>query len=277
MADAPSTIDVAIWDNDHTLSAGVTSDNRLKTDSLISILSTLSTQIFGFDQTTGTFKKVLLKPFPTPSSNEGWLSIFGEVGSTTRAKNPIDFTIRKPIATTQLTPIIDKTVTPGKRWYITSLVFANDNASELQFYKGFSRAAVELFSGNGSQSTFTLTRQAIAHPAYITVKVGGTTKTLNADYTVEDGADDKKSNVVFKSTQTPPPGTNNIEITYDKVERRRDFFIQASSSFIDVLPTPIRLNDTEFFVGAIINKGGNAAISITTVGGFELDPTEDIF
>jgi len=271
--DIENTSDVIDFETNYKAAAN--DKMRLSVDTTLAIENNLATQIYGWDTGENLFKKVLIKPYPNPTSTQGWLSIFGEVGSTTRAKAPIDFTVRKSVATIKLAPLVDKTVPTGKIWYITSLLFSNDNSSELQFFRGIQRTRVVNFSGTGSQLTFQLSYQAISHATYITVKVGGTTKTLDTDYTVEDSTDDKKSNIVFKVA--PPSGTNNIEVTYDAVERRRDFFVQASDSFEDTLPTPIRLTENGFFIGAVINKGGNAAISIVTVGGFELNPSEEIW
>lgn len=260
---------------DETNYAGVTDTGRLKVDAAVTTSVTLVTQIYGWDKDESLWKKVLLKPYPLPTSEHGWLSIFGTVGSLTMAKNPIDFSIRKTIATLNPTPIIDKTVPTNKRWYITSIIFANDNASELQFFKGIQRSKVEYFSGNGTAVRFTLSYQAIPHGNYITVKVGGVQKVYGSDFWVEDNpTDDKKSDVVFKTA--PPAGTNNIEVTYDAVERRRGCFVQASSSFLDSIPSPIRLLENEFFVALVLNKASNAAVCVLTVGGFWLNAEDEV-
>jgi hypothetical protein len=252
----------------------VTPQGRAMVDSIITGGIIQQANLFGWNTQTDQWNKILVKEWPA-NSGEGWLGIFGEVGSTTRAKKPIDFCIRKVVATQSPIPIIDKIVPTGKIWYITSSLFANELASELQVFKGLSRNYVNNFTGDGSTIYFTLDYQAIPHSDYISVTVGGVQKVLDTDYYVEDHpTNDKKSRIKFKFA---PANGAAIVVTYDAVERRRGYFVQSSSSFIDTMPTPLRLIENQFIVALLLNKSSNAGVCVVTIGGFELTPEEDIW
>ena len=133
--------------------ADVTEEKRLKTDVLLSVLSTLSTQIYGWHSPSQEWKKINAEEYP-PGSGEYWIGVFGEVGTRTKAENPINISVRKVLATKNLTVFYDGTVPAGKVWYILSAEVADDLAAEFNIWEGIQRSKVEYKSGDGSTKTF---------------------------------------------------------------------------------------------------------------------------
>jgi len=197
----------------------------------------------------------------------GWLSITGEVGSRTKAENPIHLCIRKSLATKNEVIFTDTTVPSERKWYITNVAVADDLGAEFRIYHGIERDRIEYFSGDGNENTFTLDYNAIALNDYIVVKVNGETKTLGDDYNVEQNAEDStKSDIVFDNA--PPTGSDNIEITYDAVHLNLGLFVQSSSSQTFEFGAPIKLEPGEFIIASVVNKSANAGIVILNLNGF---------
>jgi hypothetical protein len=245
--------------------ADVTSDKRLKTDVLLSVLSTLSTQIYGWHHPTSSWQKISAEEYP-PNSGQYWIGVFGEVGTRTKAENPINISVKKVLATKNLTVFYDGTVPSGKVWYILSAEVADDLAAEFDIWEGIQRERVEYKSGDGSTKTFYTNYAIIDNPSYITVKVGGITRTYGSDYTVGISDDGTIGSVTFSTA--PPAGTNNIEITYDAVIRRSASFVQASSSFNHEFEAPLKLTEGKFIIASVSNKSANAGVVCMNLSGF---------
>ena len=65
------------------------------------------------------------------------------------------------------------------------------------------RTRSELFSGNGSNKNFTTTYAILDNASYITVKVGGVTKTYGTDYTITTADNGLTGTVVFGTATQP--------------------------------------------------------------------------
>jgi hypothetical protein len=245
--------------------ADVTEDKRLKTDTLLTVQSTLATQIYGWHYPTSTWQKINAEEYP-PNSGQYWISVFGEVGTRTKAENPINISVRKVLATKNLTVFYDGTVPTGKIWYILSAEVADDLAAEFVVWEGIQRARDEFKSGDGSTKTFNTNYAIIDNPSYVTVKVGGVTKTYGSDYTIGINDDGTIGSVIFAIA--PPAGTNNIEIIYDAVIRRSASFVQANSSFSHKFEAPLKLTEGKFIIGSVSNKSANAGTVVMNISGF---------
>lgn len=246
-------------------SAGVTSANRLKTDVLLSSEITLATQIYGWNNPLNQWVKINAEEYP-PSSGEYWIGVFGEVGTRTKAENPINESIRKILATRNLIVFYDTDVPAGKIWYILAADVADDLASEFNIWQGYQRDRVELFSGNGTNKNFSTTYSILDNPSYVLVKVGGVTKTWDSDYIITVSDDGKTATIVFGIA--PASGTNNVEVTYDAVQRKCAAFIQTSSSYTHVFQAPLKLTAAQFIVASVSNKSANAATVCVNLSGF---------
>ena len=200
----------------------------------------------------------------------GWLGIYGDVGSRTKADNPIHICIRKELATKDEIVFADETVPSERIWYITNGAIADELAAEFRIYHGFVRDQVEYFSGDAVEDTFTLSKNAIANSDYILVKISGVPKTLGTDYEIEQNSSDgTKSDVIF--TTAPPSGTDNIEVTYDTCKIKLGLFVQTSSSQPFDFGAPIKLLTGEFIVASVMNKSANAGVVIFNLNGFYED------
>ena len=203
------------------------------------------------------------------TDNRGRLLISGEVGSVTRAENPIFFNVTKSLATTSEILFVDKDVPSAQTWYITSASMGNEQKSRMRIYQGLERDKVETFSGDAVETDFTLANQAIPLNDYIAVTVGGTPQTLGTDYDViDDPDDDSKSIISFSSA--PASGTDNISVTYDAVNRVSVIYVQTDTSFQETWESPLKLvgSDSEFIVATIQNEAANAADSTLNLNGF---------
>lgn len=200
----------------------------------------------------------------------GWLGIYGDVGSRTKADNPIHITVRKSIATSKEVVFIDKNVPSNKVWYITNVAVADDISTEFRLYHGIERDRVEYYSGDGNEDDFTIDYNAISSSDYISITVDGSPLTLDSDYWVYlDPNNEEKSYINFKNP--PGSGTNNIVITYQACKLDLGLFVQASSSQPFDFGAPIKLNSSNFIIGTVSNKSANAGIAIMNINGFYED------
>lgn len=202
----------------------------------------------------------------------GRIGVFGEVGSRTKAENPIHIAVRKELATKDEIVFADKTIPSEKIWYITNGAVADELAAELRIYHGFERDKVEYFSGDGVEDTFALEKNAICNSDYIEVKVNDVVQELGSDYDLnQNSSDETKTDIVFSSP--PSSGTNNIQVTYDSTQFKLGLFVQASASQIFTFGAPIKLVAGEFIVASVVNKSANSGVVIFNVNGFYEDVT----
>ena len=258
--------------------AEVTETNRLKTDVLLEVLSTLSTQIYGWDKGESIWKKILIKPYPTPTSTQGWLSIWGEVGSTTRAKNPLHWSTDKVSGGSLTIGLIDVNVTSGQVWYVPYMVLATEGKTFYYAYQGITRNYVKNFVGDGSTKYFNLDDMAVNdnQEIYTSLKVGGVTKVNPENFEIEDvpNSNGIQSRIYIKSA----PGNGvAIEVTYHRVIRKLAMYLPAAANQTVNFAAPIRLTDIQFFllIGDFLGSAGQKMMA--TVNGFYINANEDIF
>jgi len=244
---------------------GVTADNRIKTDTSISIENNLATQIYGWHAPSQLWQKISAEEYP-PGSGQYWIGIFGEVGTRTKAEHPVNISVKKTLATKNLTVFCDISVPTGQTYYIIAVDVADEIASEFDIWEGVQRARSELFSGNGSNKNFTTTYAILDNASYVTVKVGGVTKTYGTDYTITTADDGLTGTVVFAAA--PPSGTNNVEVIYDAVVRRGAAFVQESAAYTHRFEAPIKLTAGKFIIGSVSRKSSNAGRAILNLSGF---------
>ncbi|MHA1827058.1 MAG: hypothetical protein ACTSX6_00270 [Candidatus Heimdallarchaeaceae archaeon] len=255
-------------------SADTTSEGRLKVDAVVTIEAIQQANIWGWNKDSSQWNKVLVREYPA-GSGHGWLSIWGEVGSITKAKNPINISIRKVLATKDLTVFYDATVPTDKIWYIAAIDVADDLGAEFNVWEGVERNRVEYFSGDGVTKDFNTDHAIINDSNYITVKVGGVEQVFGTDYTVSVSDNGETGTVSFASA--PPSGTDNIEVTYDAVIRRSASFVQASSSYTHKFEAPLRLTEGKFIIASVSNKSANAGVVCLNISGFQLSPDEEVW
>lgn len=207
----------------------------------------------------------------------GRIGVFGEVGTRTRADNPIFLSVRRVLATKAETVFFDKNVadlTTNPKIdvaFITDILVGNDQAAELLVYRGSERDAVENFTGDGSTKVFNLPTNAVRSANHVTVTVDGSPQTLGADFDVIDSSDGSLHSIEFSSA---PGNGEAIVVTYDAVDRVVDAFVQASSSQQVQFGAPIKLEKGEghFLIASVTNKAANAAAcSVNANGFFELE------
>ena len=205
------------------------------------------------------------------------LGIYGEVGSRTKAENPINICVRKTLATAGMIVFVDETVPSNEVWYILKSGVADSLSAEFNVWVGFERDKVELFDGDGTAGQiFELSYGAVPNGAdYTKVEVdygsGFVEKTMGTDYDVEDNPTDyTKSNIIWSNpASNPPVGTDNVKVTYDAVERKQGWFVEGSSSFQGDIDAPLKLIATEFILVGVKNNSANASTVIANISGFK--------
>ncbi len=202
----------------------------------------------------------------------GRIGVFGEVGSRTKAENPIHICVRKSIATQNEIVFADKIVPSDKIWYITNVAVADDNATEFKVYHGTQRDYTgDSFTGDGSTEIFALSYGAINNANYIEVKIDSVVKTLGSDYDViQNPNDETKSNIVFTMAQ-PPANGSSITVTYDTVILKLGLHVIANDSKPFMFGAPIKMEESNFLVVSVQNKSANAGIAIANINGFYED------
>jgi len=218
------------------------------------------------------FKRILVE-VDDQDWRVGRIGVFGEVGTRTRADNPIFLSVRRVLATNAEMVFFDKEVaglTTNPKIdvaFITDLLIGNDQASELLVYRGIARDAVENFVGDGVTKIFELSANAVAAASHVAVTVDGVPKTIVADYTVDDSADGLRQAINLK---TAPGSGVAIVVTYDKLDRVVDAFVQASSSQQVQFGAPIKLEKSKghFLIASVKNKASNAAACAVNANGF---------
>jgi len=207
--------------------------------------------------------------------NKGRLLISGEVGTVTRADNPIFISIAKSLATGDEVILVDKNVDAGQTWFITSATLGNEHKSKMRVYKGLERNRNELFSGDGVTTDFILTAEAVPIASKIVVKVDTVTQALDSDYIVKDDpADDTKSIIEFQSGSIPPSGTDNIDVTYDATDRVSVVLGQVDTTFQETWGAPLKLLSSlsQFIIVTVQNGPASSAdASLNLNGFFEVD------
>ena len=204
------------------------------------------------------------------------LGVFGEVGTRTRAENPVFLSVRKELATGNQTLFMDKTVaslttdTQISVAFITDVIVADDVGGEFRLYKGLFRDRVEDFVGDGTTKTFTLDYTAVEVESHTVITVEGEEQKNNeTDYHIDDcPTNDAKSDIIFKAA---PQNGDDIQVTYDACERRiLGAFVQPSTSQQVRLGAPLKLvkDSNHYMIGTVSNKSANAAVVIMNILGF---------
>ena len=229
------------------------------------------------------------------------LGIAGEVGSRTKAENPVDVVVRKNIAGGG-SPVIfvDANVddlyseeesllalTELKFAFLNVFIGSGENRSEHIVYQGFFRDKVQNFVGNGVDNplTVSLDFQAVPEVSKISVVVNGNSFTFdpgispqNDEFSVDNDAGgpgtadpfQRKAKIIIKAAGSPLTGTDNIVITYDAVRRKVAMLGQVDSSFQAIKEAPIRMtrDPQQFLIATVLNKGNNVATTILNINGF---------
>jgi len=218
------------------------------------------------------FKRILVEV-----DEEDWrvgrIGVFGEVGTRTRADNPIFLSVRKTLATGAETLFFDRDVTDLATdpnidlAFITDVLVADDVGGELRLYKGLERDRVENFTGDGATEQYELAHNCVEIASYVSVTVGGVPKSLGPDYTIEDGDSPDKHILEFKAA---PANGAAIVVTYDAMLRVLIAFVQASASQAMQFGAPIKLERDagHFLVATVSNKSANAAVVGVNANGF---------
>ena len=267
--DKPLFVKTMITDGDYDVS--ITNEGRMKTDTAITVSTALVTQIYGWNSILQQWVKINAEEYP-PNSGEYWIGVFGEVGTRTKADNPINICIRKTLATQGIIVFLDETVTLNEVWYILKVGVADDIAAEFNVWSGSERDKVELFNGDGSTKTFILTKGAISNADYVKAKkyISGSwiNQVLNSDFWVEDHLTNYNiNNITFKTA--PATGTNNVRITYDACIQKQGWFVQASSSFQADIDAPLKLIQNNYVIVGVRNKSANTGVVIANLSGFK--------
>jgi hypothetical protein len=226
------------------------------------------------------FKRILVE-VDQQDWRVGRIGVFGEVGTRTRADNPIFLSIRKTLASQSETVFFDKEVTdltPNPKIdvaFITDVLVGDDQAAELFVYRGLERDRVENYVGDGSTLEFDLDHSCLHDASYVAVTVDGVAQTIGDDFSIEDNAAGDGSKLVF-DTPSPgaPPNGDAIVVTYDALERVVDAFVQASASQQVQFGAPIKLEKSEghFLIASVANKTASAAkVAVNANGFFELE------
>ena len=198
----------------------------------------------------------------------GRIGVFGEVGSRTKAENPIHITVKKNIATTSEVVFADKDVPSNTIWYITNIAVADGRAAEFLVYHGLERNRNETFTGDGSTTTFTLDYNAVGNEDYIDVVTDGSAASFGGDYELKQNDDDeKKTDIIFSSA----PSTS-VDVTYDTTKLSLGLFVVENTSQDFEFGAPIKLDEGEFLIASVKNKASNAATALLNINGF----TEEI-
>jgi hypothetical protein len=215
------------------------------------------------------WKEVLVEEDPN-DRRYGWLGIFGDVGSRTKADNPINICVRKTLATQNQQVFADKTVPADTVWYIGGMLGADDVGGEMQVWEGIERDKVDSWSADGTLFTHVLSYGCLKNSTYHSVKVnGGGTYVQGTDYAIEDcPTDETKSQIRWIKSQTMPLENDTVTITYDAVIRRAALFVQASSSQEYTFHAPIKLQAENFIIASVEQKSSNAAVCIINLSGF---------
>lgn len=262
-----------IWDGDKVVDI-VTDDqdkNRLAVDTVVNLSTTLATQIYGWHSPTSAWVKINAEEYPV-GSGEHWIGVFGEVGTRTKADNPINICIRKSLATAGVVIFLDETVPANELWYLLKVGVADDIAAEFNLWTGSERGKVELFNGDGVNKSFSLVKGAIANASYVKVEIytGGqwVDQPLNSEFWVDDHPTDyNRSNIRLKSA--PAVGTENIKVTYDSVTQKQGWFVQASMSFQADIDAPLKLATGDYVIVGVRNKSSNTGIVLANISGFK--------
>lgn len=239
-------------------------------DFQVSATGTTTIQIdTGFDKIIRRSKKVVGEADDTDPRNIR-LGIYGEVGSRTKAENPINISTRKSLATTGEQIFCDETVPAERIWYIGGCLMANDLASEMTVWQGYMRDKVETWEADGTLFTQILDYGCLKNSAYHIVKVNDAgTYVEGSDYVIEPcptNAD--KSQLRWIKSQTMPAQGSTVKITYDAVIRRLGLFVQASASQPYTFEAPLKLLAGQFIIATVMNKSANAGVSIVNLSGF---------
>jgi len=246
---------------------------RLKSDTAVSLDTELATQIYGWDETNTLWRKISAAEYPT-GSGQYWIGVFGEVGSRTKADNPINICKRKVIATSGVTIFVDETVPTDKVWYLLTCGIADSIAAEFNLWKGLERDKVELFDGTGGAVTCSLTHGAIDNSSYTKVEVYEEGEwveyTAGHDFEIEDNPNDYlKSQIRWTKSQSyPDTGTDNIRVTYDASERKQGWFVRSRDSFQGKIDAPLKLTEGQFVIVTVKNKSNKASTVIANLTGF---------
>ena len=203
------------------------------------------------------------------------LGIFGEVGSRTKAENPIFISIAKSLATGSEVILVDKNVDAEQTWFITSASLGNEHKSQMRIYKGLERDRQQFFSGDGVTKDFTLSAKAVPVASKITVKVDTILQSLGPDYIIiDDPNDDTKSIIRFDAGSIPPTETNNIDIIYDAVNRVSVILVQTDTTHQETWGAPLKLLSSlsQFIIATVQNGPSSSAdASLNLNGFFEVD------
>jgi len=125
------------------------------TDSAITLNNTLATQIYGWFSPTSEWKKISAAEYP-PASGQFWVGVFGEVGTRTKAENPINISVKRTIATLNQVSFIDETVPTGKVWYILEVSVGNQRGAQIDIYTGNNKNKEFVIIGDGVTSVYTI-------------------------------------------------------------------------------------------------------------------------
>lgn len=258
-----------IRDRDNPYPVGVTPDGKLKTDTAVTLNVDLTTQIYGWDEDGSVWQKISAAEYP-PGSGQFWIGVFGEVGTRTKADNPIQICVRKELATQGTTVFVDKTVEAGKVWFILKAGVADDVAAEFNVWHGINRDEPDQWTADGTLFTQVLDYMGIDNNDYFILTVNSVPATLGTDYVIEDcPTDETKSQVRWIKSVSKPDNGDTIDIVYDAVQRVQGWFVRASSSFQGDLDAPLKLVEDEFVIMTVKNKSSNTSVVISNLGGFK--------
>jgi len=241
-------------------------DNDLDVDTTGTTVVTVDS---GYDKILTRSKKVIGEADPT-NPRHIRLGIFGEVGSRTKAENPINFRVRKSLSTSGQQIFADKTVESNRVWYITSALMANDLASEMSLWHGYQRDKTESWEADGTLFTHVLDYGCLTNSDYHTVTVnGGGSYSEGTDYVIEDcPTDDAKSQLRWIKSQSKPANEDTVQIVYDAVVARLGVFVPSTGSQPYSFDSPIKMTAGNFLIATVQNKSANTGISIVNVGGY---------
>ena len=199
------------------------------------------------------------------------IGVFGEVGSRTKAENPINISVRKTLATAGQIIFSDKTVPSGQIWYIGGVAVADELNAEFSIFEGVERDKVESWTADGTLFTEELDYHCLKSGDYHTVLVNDAgTWIEGTDYVIEDSSSngDSKSQLRWIKSQTVPSDGDTVKITYDAVIRRLGLFVQASTSQPYTFEAPVKLAAGRFIISTVENKAANAGVVIANISGF---------